>query len=73
MNNPVPDAHDLTPRHFGVIVSHIRRKLIDGFTYYSRMMQQRRLQNLIGEKRILGRSGDDRLNLPGGFQDVLKG
>lgn len=84
-----PDAHDLTPRHFGAIVLHLRRKLIDSFTDHSQMMQQRRqmmqqrrLQNFIREKRILGRSGDcpastisgdDRLNLPGGFQDVLKG
>src|ERR1035438_9277331 len=46
MNNAVPDAHDLTPRYFRVIVSQLRRKPIDGFTDDSQMMQQRRLRNL---------------------------
>jgi len=42
-----------------VAVSHFRRKLIDGFTDYCQMMQHRGLRNLIGEKGILGRGGDD--------------
>jgi len=42
-----------------MIVSHLRREPIYGFTYYSQMMQHCGLQDLIGKKRMLGRTGDD--------------